>query len=64
VISAEAAGAVEALTESQEGDAALSLSTAASVSAGVLVLFVFMALGLLVGLLGGVRALHGRLRDG
>jgi hypothetical protein len=36
----------------------------ADVSPAVLALFGLAALGLLVGLVGGLRALHGRLKDG
>ena len=45
-------------------DEGLAVAGAADASPPVLALFALMALGLLVGLAGGLRALHGRLNGG
>jgi hypothetical protein len=57
--SADAGGAQ--LLEFQDNGDAFGPGTVADASPAVLVLFAFLALGLLVGVFGGLRALHGRL---
>jgi hypothetical protein len=62
--SAEAAGGAEPTDGPEDDDSVLSPSGVADVSPAVFALFGLAALGLLVGLVGGLRALHGRLKDG
>ena len=57
-------GGVETAGEFEDEGFAISASAAAGASPPVLALFALLALGLLVGLAGGLRALHGRIRDG
>ena len=56
--------AAEAEVTFEEEGAALSRSLGTEASPGVLALFVFLALALFVGIGGGMRALHGRIRQG
>jgi hypothetical protein len=55
---------VEAAGEFEDEGVAISASAAADASPAVLALFALLWLRLLVGLAGGLRALHGRNRGG